>query len=52
MLQWFQRLMPRQDAFFPAFERRAAVIVKAAVALRANHHHCRSYLPVFFASCF
>lgn len=34
MLQWFQRLMPRQDAFFPAFERHAAVMVKAAVALR------------------
>jgi uncharacterized protein Yka (UPF0111/DUF47 family) len=27
-------LMPRQDAFFPAFERHAAVMVKAAVALR------------------
>ena len=34
MLQWFQRLMPRQNLFFPAFERHAAVIVKAAVALR------------------
>jgi len=34
MLQWFQRLMPRQDVFFPAFERHAAVIVKAAMALR------------------
>src|SRR6476469_2907733 len=34
MLQWFQRLLPRQDAFFPAFERHAAVMVKAAVALR------------------
>ena len=34
MLQWFQRLMPRQDVFFPAFERHAAVMVKAAVALR------------------
>jgi predicted phosphate transport protein (TIGR00153 family) len=34
MLQWFQRLMPRQDAFFPAFERHAAVMVKAALALR------------------
>jgi uncharacterized protein len=34
MLQWFQRLMPRQDAFFRAFERHAAVMVKAAVALR------------------
>jgi predicted phosphate transport protein (TIGR00153 family) len=34
MLQGFQRLMPRQDVFFPAFERHAAVIVKAAMALR------------------
>jgi predicted phosphate transport protein (TIGR00153 family) len=34
MLQWFQRLMPRQDVFFPAFERHAAVIVKTAMALR------------------
>jgi predicted phosphate transport protein (TIGR00153 family) len=34
MLQWFQRLIPRQDAFFPAFERHAAVMVKTAVALR------------------
>ena len=34
MLQWFQRLMPRQNVFFPAFERHAAVIIKAAVALR------------------
>src|SRR5512143_2823892 len=34
MLQWFQRLMPRQNVFFPAFERHAAVIVKAARALR------------------
>jgi predicted phosphate transport protein (TIGR00153 family) len=34
MLQWFQRLMPRQDVFFPAFERHAAVIVEAAMALR------------------
>ena len=34
MLQWFQRLMPRQDVFFPTFERHAAVIVKAAMALR------------------
>jgi predicted phosphate transport protein (TIGR00153 family) len=34
MLRWFQRLMPRQDAFFPAFERHAAVILKTAVALR------------------
>jgi len=35
MLQWFQRLMPRQNVFFPSFEQHAAVIVKAATALRA-----------------
>ena len=34
MLQWFQRLMPRQNVFFPQFERHAAVMVKAAGALR------------------
>ena len=34
MLQWFQRLLPRQNVFFPAFERHAAVMVKAALALR------------------
>jgi predicted phosphate transport protein (TIGR00153 family) len=34
MLQWFQRLMPRQNVFFPVFERHAAVIVKTAIALR------------------
>jgi predicted phosphate transport protein (TIGR00153 family) len=35
MLQWFQRLMPRQNVFFPTFERHAAGMVKAAIALRA-----------------
>ena len=34
MLQWFQRLLPRQNVFFPAFERHAAVMVKTALALR------------------
>jgi hypothetical protein len=34
MLQWFQRLLPRQNVFFPAFERHAAVMIKTAVALR------------------
>jgi len=34
MLQWFQRLLPRQDVFFPAFGRHAAVMVKTALALR------------------
>ena len=35
MLQWFQRLMPRQAKFYPLFERHAAVIVAAARSLRA-----------------
>jgi uncharacterized protein len=35
MLQWFHRLLPRQNVFFPAFERHAAVMVKTALALRA-----------------
>ncbi len=34
MLQWFQRLMPRQGDFFSLFERHAAVVVSAARALR------------------
>jgi uncharacterized protein len=34
MLQWFHRLMPRQAAFFPLFERHSAVVVAAAMALR------------------
>jgi uncharacterized protein len=35
MLQWFQRLMPRQEQFYPLFERHAAVVVAAARSLRA-----------------
>jgi predicted phosphate transport protein (TIGR00153 family) len=35
MLQWFQRLLPRQAKFYPLFERHAAVIVAAARSLRA-----------------
>ncbi len=35
MLQWFQRLMPRQAKFYPLFERHAAVIVATARSLRA-----------------
>jgi hypothetical protein len=35
MLQWFQRLMPRQAKFYPLFERHAAVVVAAARSLRA-----------------
>ena len=34
MLQWFQRLMPRQELFFPLFERHAEVMVAGARALR------------------
>lgn len=34
MLHWFYKLMPRQGAFFPLFERHAAVIVTASRALR------------------
>jgi predicted phosphate transport protein (TIGR00153 family) len=34
MLQWFQRLMPRQELFFPLFERHAEVLVAGARALR------------------
>ena len=34
MLQWFERLIPHKDAFFRPFELHAAVMVKAAVALR------------------
>jgi predicted phosphate transport protein (TIGR00153 family) len=34
MLQWFQRLMPRQGLFFPLFERHAEVLVAGARALR------------------
>jgi predicted phosphate transport protein (TIGR00153 family) len=34
MLQWFQRLMPRQEKFFPLFARHAEVLVAGARALR------------------
>jgi predicted phosphate transport protein (TIGR00153 family) len=34
MLQWFRWLMPRQEMFFPLFERHAEVTLKAARALR------------------
>jgi hypothetical protein len=30
MLQWFQRLLPRQKIFFPLFERHAAVILSTS----------------------
>ena len=35
MLQWFYRLMPRQEMFFPLFQRHADVIVVGAKSL---HH--------------
>lgn len=35
MLQWFYRLMPRQEMFFPLFQRHADVIVAGAKSL---HH--------------
>jgi len=34
MLGWFQSLLPREQKFFPLFERHAAAIVAAAEALR------------------
>ena len=34
MLDWFQRLMPHTQAFFPQFERHAAAVTAAAEALR------------------
>jgi uncharacterized protein len=34
MLHWFQRLMPRQEMFFPLFERHAEVTLEAAKTLR------------------
>ncbi len=34
MLDWFHRLMPREEAFFPLFAQHARLITTAAVALR------------------
>jgi len=34
MLDWFQRLMPREQLFFPLFERHANVVTAGAEALR------------------
>jgi uncharacterized protein len=34
MLDWFQRLLPREEKFFPLLERHAATIAAAAEALR------------------
>jgi uncharacterized protein len=50
MLQWFQRLMPRQEKFFPLFERHAEVLVAGARTLRDmlngrdTGRHCREVL--------
>ena len=51
MLQWFQRLMPRQELFFPLFERHAEVLVAGARALREMlnggdelSRHCRDVM--------
>jgi uncharacterized protein Yka (UPF0111/DUF47 family) len=34
MLDWFQRLLPREHLFFPLFERHAKAVVQAAESLR------------------
>ena len=34
MLQWFRRLMPHQEMFFPLFEQHAAALIAGARALR------------------
>jgi predicted phosphate transport protein (TIGR00153 family) len=51
MLDWFQRLLPREEKFFPLFERHAAAIASAAESLRrmldggeAISMHCRSIM--------
>ena len=51
MLDWFQRLMPHTQAFFPQFERHAATVTAAAEALRrmlegggAVSQHCRAVI--------
>jgi uncharacterized protein len=33
MLRWFKAIMPREDRFFPLFERHAAIVVAGAEAL-------------------
>jgi predicted phosphate transport protein (TIGR00153 family) len=35
MLGWFQALMPREERFFPLFEKHARIVVAGAEALRA-----------------
>jgi uncharacterized protein len=51
MLDWFQRLLPREEKFFPLFERHAAAIQSAAQSLRrmldggeAVASHCRAVM--------
>jgi predicted phosphate transport protein (TIGR00153 family) len=51
MLDWFQRLMPREHLFFPLFERHANVVTTAAESLRRMleggeqmQEHCRSVM--------
>ena len=50
MLDWFQRLMPHSQAFFPLFERHAATVTAGAEALRRMleggevAQHCRAVI--------
>ena len=51
MLDWFQRLLPREHLFFPLFERHANVVTTAAESLRhmleggeQMQEHCRSVM--------
>jgi uncharacterized protein len=51
MLDWFQRLLPREQKFFPLFERHATAILSAAVSLRrmldggeSVSAHCRAVM--------
>jgi uncharacterized protein len=51
MLDWFQRLLPREQKFFPLFERHATAILSAAVSLRrmldggeSVSVHCRAVM--------
>src|SRR5688572_6915203 len=51
MLDWFQRLMPREQLFFPLFQRHAKVVSEGAAALRQMldggeqiQQHCQSVM--------
>ncbi len=35
MLNWFRRLMPREDSFFPMFDKHAGLLVQGAQSLRS-----------------